>query len=214
MTRAWILFQSGSKIDLLNPRSDAWTDRDLAVGLSRTNRWGGQSSWELPLSVAQHSLAVLAIREGMPGRPLTPEEAMRELLHDAPEALMGGLDVITPLKPVFGRPLRDLEMRLQAAVNRRYGLPPWTVASRREHKRADHQAAANEALHVVGWRRPAMRRTLGIEIEPMERDPLDLPDAVAPWEPWPPYVAADRFLAKLRALQKASAEGCDRRAAA
>lgn len=214
MTRAWIMFQSGSKIDLLNPRSDAWTDRDLAVGLSRTNRWGGQSSWELPLSVAQHSLAVLAIRAGMPGRPLTPEEAMRELLHDAPEALMGGLDVITPLKPVFGRPLRDLEMRLQAAVNRRYGLPPWTVASHREHKRADHQAAANEAFHVVGWRRPAMRRTLGIEIEPMERDPLDLPDAVAPWEPWPPYLAANRFLEKLRALQKASAEGCDRRAAA
>ena len=214
MTRAWIMFQSGSKIDLLNPRSDAWTDRDLAVGMSRTNRWGGHSAWDYPLSVAQHSLAVLAIREAMPGRPLTAGEALRELLHDAPEALMGGLDIITPLKPILGDAFRALDTRLQAAVNRRYDLPPWTVVSHREHKQADHQAAANEALHVVGWRRPALRKTLGIEIAPMEHDPLDLPDAMVPWEPWPPYVAADRFLAKLKALQKARGEACFRRAAA
>ena len=48
----------------------------------------------------------------------------------------------------------------------------------------------------------------------MEHDPLDLPDAMVPWEPWPPYVAADRFLAKLKALQKARGEACFRRAAA
>jgi len=51
------------------------------VGLSRTCRWGGHSCWEPPLSVAQHSLLVLMLRQQM--QPLTPGEALRELLHAA-----------------------------------------------------------------------------------------------------------------------------------
>ena len=61
MTRAWSMFQSGSKIDWLNPRSDAWTDRDLAVGLSRPNRWGGHSAWDYPLSCAEAVRVVIAL---------------------------------------------------------------------------------------------------------------------------------------------------------
>ena len=52
--RAWILFRSGSRLNLLDPSPNGWTDADLATGLSRTYRWGGQSCWNLPLSVAQH----------------------------------------------------------------------------------------------------------------------------------------------------------------
>ena len=66
--------------------SHAWTDADLAVGLSRTYRWGGHSVWDLPLSVAQHSLLVLVLRQQMqPHEPLTPGQALREILHDAEE---------------------------------------------------------------------------------------------------------------------------------
>ena len=36
---------------------------DLAAGLARTPRWGGSSKWQHSLSVAQHSLTVLALRE-------------------------------------------------------------------------------------------------------------------------------------------------------
>src|SRR5271157_2681903 len=90
--RAWILLKSGRRLDLLDPRPDAWTDKDLAIGISRTYRWGGYSKWDLPLSVAQHSLAVLALREAE--GPLTAREALREILHDAPEPLMGGFDPI------------------------------------------------------------------------------------------------------------------------
>jgi len=61
--RAWILLKSGRRLDLLDPHPDVWTDKDLAIGISRTYRWGGYSKWDLPLSVAQHSLAVLALRE-------------------------------------------------------------------------------------------------------------------------------------------------------
>ncbi|MBG0808049.1 hypothetical protein IY145_01275 [Methylosinus sp. H3A] len=81
--RAWMLLKSGGRLDLLDPKPDAWTDEDLAIGLSRAYRWGGHSAWDLPLSVAQHSLAVLALRERK-GK-LTPRESLRELLHDATE---------------------------------------------------------------------------------------------------------------------------------
>ena len=84
--RAWQRMLSGRRLDLLAPDPASWTDRDLAVGLSRTYRWGGQSCWDLPLSVAQHSLLVLVLRQAMtPLDNLTRAEALRELLHDADE---------------------------------------------------------------------------------------------------------------------------------
>ena len=45
--RAFVLLKSGRRLDLLNPEPLAWTDDDLAAGLSRTMRWGGASRWEL-----------------------------------------------------------------------------------------------------------------------------------------------------------------------
>jgi hypothetical protein len=88
--RAWIPLPSGKQPDLLDPDPWASTDEDLAIGLSRTYRWAGYSAWDLPLSVAQHSLAVLALRGSrFAERPLLAAEARRELLHDATEALMG-----------------------------------------------------------------------------------------------------------------------------
>jgi len=87
--RAWIRLQSGRRLDLLQPAPDSWTDRDLAIGLSRTYRWGGHSCWDLPLSVAQHSLLVLVLRQKLtPLDKLTRGEALRELLHDADEGML------------------------------------------------------------------------------------------------------------------------------
>ncbi len=82
--RAWVRLQSGKRLDLLDPDMAVWEDRDLAIGLSRTYRWGGQSRRDLPLSVAQHSLLVLVLRQQMqPHAPLDRDDALRELLHDA-----------------------------------------------------------------------------------------------------------------------------------
>jgi hypothetical protein len=199
--RAWILLPSGKQLDLLAPDPWAWTDDDLAIGLSRTYRWAGYSAWDLPLSVAQHSLAVLALRRSrFAERPLPIAEARRELLHDATEALMGGWDPITPLKPHLGPGYSALVARLQAAVNDRYNLPAWTAADHAQHKRADRLAAANEAYHVVGWPLTAMREQLGIELAPLDDDPLDLPPDQRPWEPWPPKLAQVSFLRELQAL--------------
>jgi len=199
--RAWILLPSGKQLDLLDPDPWAWTDDDLAIGLSRTYRWAGYSAWDLPLSVAQHSLAVLALRGSrFAERPLTDPEARRELLHDATEALMGGWDPITPLKPHLGPGFSALVARLQAAVDHRYDLPPWTSTDYVLHKQADRLAAANEAYHVVGWSRAAMREQLGIELAPLDNDPLDLPPDQRAWEPWPPKLAQVSFLRELQAL--------------
>src|SRR5271165_2693533 len=54
--RAFVLFRSGRRLDLLNPRSDGWTEEDLAHNLARISRWGGATRWRQSLSVAQHSL--------------------------------------------------------------------------------------------------------------------------------------------------------------
>ena len=83
--RAWVLLKSGRRLDLLNLDPYGWTDEDLATGLARTYRWGGHSKWELPLSVAQHSLTVLCIRQMLASRDLTPTEQLRELAHDMDE---------------------------------------------------------------------------------------------------------------------------------
>jgi hypothetical protein len=42
------------------------------------------------LSVAQDSLTVLAIQQASSDPGLRPPEGLRELLHDAEEALLGG----------------------------------------------------------------------------------------------------------------------------
>ncbi len=202
--RAWVRLGSGRRLDLLDPQPDQWTDRDLAVGLSRTYRWGGHSCWELPLSVAQHSLLVLVLRQQMqPHQPLTPGEALRELLHDSDEFGLGA-DLIAPIKPHLGAEFHTLTARLHAAVAARYRLPEWESDDYVLHKRADHLAAASEAIHVAGWSATELSETLGIRLAPLRDDPLPLLDGLRPWQPWPPGRAASLFLAKLRELDQAA----------
>jgi 5'-deoxynucleotidase YfbR-like HD superfamily hydrolase len=189
--RAIVLLPSGGQLDLLDPSPTSWTNADLATGLARTYRWGGHSSWKRPLSVAQHSLTVLAIRE-MHSGPLAPDLALYELLHDAEEGLLG-FDCIAPLKPFLGAPFALLSQNLKAAIAYRYDLPNLNEELWRLHKHADRVAAASEACHVVKWSPGDIRTTLELEEQPLESDPLFEPGYEA-WEPWPGDVAAVRWL--------------------
>jgi hypothetical protein len=196
--RAWIRLPSGRRLNLLAPTPFDWTDDDLAIGLSRTFRWGGHSIWpDAPLSVAQHSLAVLERRRRQ--HPLSAPEQVRELLHDADEGLIN-FDCISPLKPFLGPGFADLQARLADAVAQRYGLPPWSEAAYRLHKKVDIAAAAAEAVHVAGWTRIEVRDTLGIKARVMDQDVLALLYDEEPWRPWAPDVAASRFAAELARL--------------
>ncbi len=194
--RAWVRLPSGRRLDLLAPTPFDWTDEDLALGLARTYRWGGHSVWPLPLSVAQHSMAVLERRRA---ELASPGEALRELLHDADEGLTN-FDCISPLKPFLGPAFAALEERLRAAIFQRYRLPAWTVESKRAHKRADIAAAAAEAVHVAGWTASEVREALGIRAPVRVTDRLAARFGGVAWEPWPADVAAERFLAELRRL--------------
>jgi hypothetical protein len=198
--RAWVRLPSGRRLDLLSPTAFDWTDEDLAIGLSRTFRWGGHSVWPgAPLSVAQHSLAVLALRrERARGAPFGVAEQRRELLHDAEEGLIN-FDCISPLKPFLGAAFAELQRRLQAAVALRYALPAWTPDAKRAHKACDVALAAAEAVHVAGWTREEVRSTLGIRAAVMTDDPLAQSGEEA-WRPWPPERAAELFLLELRRL--------------
>jgi hypothetical protein len=199
-TRAWVRMPSGKRLDLLDPTPFDWDDADLALGLARTYRWGGHSAWPLPLSVAQHSLTVLQLRRDGATSGLHPDTALRELLHDAEEGLLG-FDCISVLKPFLGAAFRDLTQRLERAVFLRYGLPAWTPPGYLAHKRADRLAAASEAVHVVGWSPDEVRRTLKIRVQPLANDPLQPVYGGAAWEPWPPALAAQRFLEELQRLK-------------
>ncbi len=198
-SRAWIRLPSGAALDLINPSPQAWTDEDLAKRLARTYRWGGESVWDWPLSVAQHSLLVLALRRSWADSPLTAAEQRAELLHDAEEGFLG-FDCISPLKRVLGQPFRDVADRLMQAVARRYELPDWTPGTHRVHKRADSIAAASEAVHCTGWSRDEVRDVLGIEFPVLDADPLQALYGGRAWEPWPSELAATRFLEELERL--------------
>ncbi|MGD0635984.1 MAG: phosphohydrolase [Beijerinckiaceae bacterium] len=199
-TRAWVRLPSGKRLDLLHPTPLDWDDEDLALGLARTYRWGGHSAWPLPLSVAQHSLLVLALHRLSKPRARDPKAELRELLHDADEGLLG-FDCISVVKPFLGEAFRALTVELETAVAIRYRLQPYSEAEYRAHKKADRIAAASEAVHVVGWTRDEVRNTLRIPFEPLTQDPLAAVYDCTPWEPWTPGVAAERFLRELQALQ-------------
>ena len=202
--RAWVLLKSGRRINLLQPTATDWEDEDLALGLSRTYRWGGHSAWDLPLSVAQHSLTVLAIREAIETRSLSDAEVLRELLHGAEEGLLSW-DPISPIKPYLGPEYHSLASAVTTAIAQRYRLPAWTQEAYAAHKHADRLAAASEAFHVVGWSISEIREQLEIDLAPLSDDPVRPPDGMRPWEPWPPKLAASLFLAKLRSLTSPTA---------
>jgi hypothetical protein len=201
MGRAWVRMPSGKRLDLLNPTPFDWDDADLALGLARTYRWGGHSAWPLPLSVAQHSIAVMLLRRAASPNPLGPVAELRELLHDAEEGLLG-FDAVSPLKPFLGEGFRELTLRLEQMVFLRYGLPAWTPREHALHKRADRHAAASEAVHVVGWSEAEVRSTLKIRAAVLQEDPLVARYRCRPWEPWPPTIAAERFLLELDHLRR------------
>lgn len=195
--RAWVRQPSGRHLDLINPETDGFDDMDLALGLARTFRWGGHSVWPRPLTVAQHCLTVLQIR--IDAGDLPARVQLLELLHDAEEGLIG-FDPISPLKPILGQPFQTMLGKLQRAVLDRYGAGDWSDDEYAQHKRADILAAASEAVHVAGWSRAEVREVLGIQMAPLDIDPLHAVYGGEPWDPWPVDVATQRFLEALRSI--------------
>ena len=123
-------------------------------------------------------------------RPKAPRAwRLAALLHDAPEYVIG--DLITPFKAAVGLDYKALEVRLQAAVHLRFGLParpPKSAAAL--IKRADRAAAYLEATQLAGFSSLEGHRFFG---RPRGLDDLRL-------EAWPPTDSKDRFLARFAEL--------------
>lgn len=101
---------SGRKIDFHNPDPDQIVIEDIVHALRNTCRFGGFVNQFY--SVMRHSANVAL---------LVPDRLKYQaILHDAAEAYIG--DMPTPFKYAM-QDFLDLESRIQAAINSKFGLP-------------------------------------------------------------------------------------------
>jgi uncharacterized protein len=182
--RAWQRMLSGRRLDLLEPSPLDIEIADIAHGLARVARWNGQTSGPHAFSVAQHSLAVLAIFDHVsPGAPA--DHRLAVLLHDAPEYVIG--DMISPFKAVIGGGYKDIESRLQRAIHLRHALPADIGKGLKDAiKKADIISAFFEAVLLAGFTEREAVRFFG--------RPRNVTANVADYEPCPAGVAQARFL--------------------
>ncbi|MCU0832146.1 MAG: HD family hydrolase [Rhizobiaceae bacterium] len=188
--RAWQRMLSGRRLDLLQPSALDIEIADIAHGLARVARWNGQTSGDHAYSVAQHSLAVLAIFDALnPGEG--PRARLAVLLHDAPEYVIG--DMISPFKGVVGGEYKQVEERLQGAIHLRFGLPAVTPSGLKQRiKRADLISAFFEATLLAGFDDQEAARYFG--------RPRGVTADVHDYAPWPAAHAQTRYLAAFAAL--------------
>ncbi|MEM1353146.1 MAG: HD family hydrolase [Pseudomonadota bacterium] len=157
--RAWQKMLSGRRLDLLDPTPVDIEIEDIAHGLSFVARWNGQTKGDFAYSVAEHSLLVERLFQRIaPNAPV--KWRMAALLHDAPEYVIG--DMISPVKAAVGTSYGELDARLAAAINIRFGLPAeLPVAVKKQIKKADKLSAWMEATEIAGFTEPEANRFFG-----------------------------------------------------
>jgi uncharacterized protein len=188
--RAWQRMLSGRRLDLLDPSPLDVEIEDIAHGLARVARWNGQTNGSHAFSVAQHSLLVEAVFSRM-DTGATAASKLAALLHDAPEYVIG--DMISPFKAVVGGGYKEVEKRLQSAVNLRFSLPAVTPAGLLKRiKQADTVAAYFEATRLAGFAESEAVKLFG-RPRGFSADMFDL-------APLPALKAQRAFLQRFRAL--------------
>jgi len=157
--RAWQRMLSGRRLDLLEPSPFDIEIEDIAHGLARVARWNGQTVGAHAFSVAQHSLVVEQITANL--APDWPARwRLMALLHDAPEYVIG--DMISPFKAALGFDYKAFELKLEAAIHLRFGLPAHpTAAVKALIKRADIICAYFEATQLAGFEPAEAKRFFG-----------------------------------------------------
>lgn len=139
---------SGRVVDVLRP---GWCDidfDDIANGLARVQRFGGQINAE-HYSVAEHSVLV--------SRLCSPRNALLGLMHDASEAYIG--DVVTPFKrqmPFY----HQVEERWMRVIGEALGVGDALIHLPIDVKVADLRALQTERRDLYS---PPRRDESGIE---------------------------------------------------
>jgi hypothetical protein len=192
--RAWQRMLSGRRLDLLDPSPLDIEIEDIAHGLARVARWNGQTLGPHALSVAQHALLVEAIASAQQ-RQWGRDWRLAALLHDAPEYVIG--DLISPFKAAVGLDYKAFELRLLAAIHRRFALPAVLPdATSIAIKAADRIAAYYESTRLAGFARDEAERFFG----PPPRLPAALAASLETLTPWPAAEAQAKFLARFSEL--------------
>lgn len=150
-----IMLYSGEYFDFLKPEKSKFTIEDIAVGLSRTNRFAGQSS--AAYNVAQHCTLCSYI--------VAPEHALAAHLHDAGEAFLG--DCVSPLKQLLDD-YRVIEERVERVICKKFGIP---FPHHPDIKRADLKMLATEVRDLQS---PDAQWEMLRGIEPLTRK-------IVPW---------------------------------
>jgi len=181
---------SGRRLHLLDPSSIDLEISDLLIGISRVNRWCGQTLGEVGFNVAHHCCVVERVLVEMVW-PAAPLGARRwALAHDLPEGVYG--DMVTPVKAVLGQAYQELEHRLETALCLALGFGSTVPEEwRRQVKRADRIAAVSEAVRLAGWAEPEARKLVGGGYRGKLWD--------GPLEPWTEIEARKRWLERFRA---------------
>lgn len=105
----WLQTYTGKTFFPGNPRPEDIDIVDIAVGLSRENRYNGHT--KEPYNVAQHSVMV--------SRIVPPEYALWGLLHDASEAYVKDLTYsVKSMLPEY----KAIEKRILRVIAEKYGL--------------------------------------------------------------------------------------------
>lgn len=145
----WQRMLSGRRLDLLDPSPIDVEIEDIAHGLSRLARWNGQTSGDIPFSVAQHSVLVLQILQThFPD--VRTDGKLYALLHDSAEYVMG--DLIAPLKKATGMDYHQVETQILQAIFLRFSLKPvMAPAIGKKIKFCDLLSARLEAVQLAGF---------------------------------------------------------------
>lgn len=119
----WMLTNTGRYIDLADMKRQDIDLRDIAHGLTKRARYGGQPRHMY--SVAEHSLYMAGVVEAGLYKPHFSEPLRKELvqaclLHDAAEAYIG--DVIGPLKRFASEEWLEVERSLESLIWARFGV--------------------------------------------------------------------------------------------
>jgi len=99
----------GGHFDYASPESSLYDIKDIALGLSHTARFSGQT--RTPYSVAQHSVLVSWL--------VPPEHALAGLLHDGTEAFL--CDIPKPLKNLLPQYV-EIEQQAEEDLCRRFNV--------------------------------------------------------------------------------------------
>lgn len=155
----WIQTYTGKFIYPDDPDPDLICIEDIAQGLAKICRWGGQSGQFY--SVAQHSALV--------SDHVSIENALWGLLHDASDAYLN--DIVAPVKKILPD-FRELERRMMFAIVAKFKLPeepPAEVIAMDELMQVtEAEALMKDTPEMREWCRRIPDRIPGLEIFPWD----------------------------------------------